>query len=185
MSRFFKYVDQCHDIPDSLPDNIMEGDSDTDLEFEALLISDNSKEIINAPVEIITVSSSEDELEDADACTPGLAVSEVSESSGDEGGEDLDGAADDLEEAVEGLDEGELEKGEPRKGDYRVDPDDVPGLEDEPGEENDAPPGLEADESSSNEDEGTLEPIQFQLRDSMKIMAQLGNLRKYQAASSA
>ena len=93
MSRFFKYVDQCPDIPDLLPDNIIEGDSDTDLEFEALLISDNSKEIINAPVEIITVSSSEDELEDADACTPGLAASKVSESSGDEGGEDLDGAA--------------------------------------------------------------------------------------------
>ena len=53
----------------------------------------NPKEIINAPVEIITVSSSEDELEDADACTPGLAASKVSESSGDEGGEDLDGAA--------------------------------------------------------------------------------------------
>ena len=70
MSRFFKYVDQCPDIPDSLPDNIMEGDSDADLEFEALLISDNSKEIINAPVEIIIVSSSEDELEDADDCTP-------------------------------------------------------------------------------------------------------------------
>ena len=43
MSRFFKYVDQCPDIPDSLPDNIMEGDSDADLEFEALLISDNSR----------------------------------------------------------------------------------------------------------------------------------------------
>ena len=112
-------------------------------------------------------------------------ASEVSESSGDEGGEDLDGAADDLEEAVEGLDEGELEKGEPRKGDYRVDPDDVPGLEDESGEENETPPGLEADESSSIGNEGTLEQIQHQLRDPMKIMAQLGNLRKYQAASSA
>ena len=120
MSRFFKYVDQCPDIPDSLPDHIMEGDSEAELEFEALLISDNSKEIINAPIEIITVSSSEDELEDVDERTPRLASSEVSESSGDEGGEDLDGAADDLEEAVEGLDEGELEKGEPRKGDYRV-----------------------------------------------------------------
>ena len=78
MSRFFKYVDQCPDIPDSLPDHIMEGDSEAELEFETLLISDKSTEIINAPVEIITVSSSEDELEDTDACTPGLAASEVS-----------------------------------------------------------------------------------------------------------
>ena len=147
-------MDRCPDIPDSLPEHIMEGDSEAELEFEALLISDNSMEIINAPIEIITVSSSEDELEDVEECTPGLAASEVSESSGDEGGEDL-------EEAVEGLDEGELEKGEPRKGDYRVDPDDVSGLEDESGEENEAPPGLEAEESSSNKDEGTLELIQF------------------------
>jgi hypothetical protein len=161
MSRFFKYMDRCPDIPDSLPEHIMEGDSEAELEFEALLISDNSMEIINAPIEIITVSSSEDELEDVEECTPGLAASEVSESSGDEGGEDLDGAADDLEEAVEGLDEGELEKGEPRKGDYRVDPDDVSGLEDESGEENEAPPGLEAEESSSNKDGRTLELIQF------------------------
>ncbi len=28
------------------------------------------------------------------------------------------------------LDEGETEKGEPQKGDYKVDPDDFPGLED-------------------------------------------------------
>ena len=83
MSRFFKYVDRCPDIPGSLPDHIMEGDSEAELEFEALLISDNSTEIINAPVEIITVSSSEDELEDVDECIPGLAAPEVSESSGD------------------------------------------------------------------------------------------------------
>ena len=73
----------------------------------------------------------------------------------------------------------------PQKVDYRVDPDDVPGLEDESEEENEAPPGLEADESSSIRDEGTLEQIQYQLRDLMKIMIQLGNLRKYQTASSA
>ena len=60
MSRFFKYVDRCLDIPDSLPDHIMEGESEAELEFEALFISDNSMEIINAPIEIITVSSSED-----------------------------------------------------------------------------------------------------------------------------
>ena len=129
MSRFFKYVDQCPDIPDSLPDHIMEGDSEAELEFEALLISDNSKEIINAPVEIITVSSSEDELEDADDCTPGLAASEVSESSGDEGGEDLDGATDDLDEAVEGLDTGEPEKRKFPLEDDRPVPQDIPVLE--------------------------------------------------------
>ena len=98
-------MDQCTDIPGSLPDHIMEGDSESELEFEALLISDNSTEIINAPIEIITVPSSEDELEDADECIPSLAASEVSESSGDEGEDDLAGAAEDLDEAVGGRDE--------------------------------------------------------------------------------
>ena len=106
MSRFFKYVDQCPDIPGSLPDHIMEGDSESELEFETLLISDNSTEIINAPIEIITVPSSEDELEDADECIPSLAASEVTESSGDEGEADLDVAAGDLDETVGGRDEG-------------------------------------------------------------------------------
>ena len=78
---------------------------------------------------------------------PVLPVADVSERPGDEGGNDLD--------------EREPDKGEPQKVDYRVDPDDVPGLEDESGEENEAPPGLEAEESSSNKDEGTLELIQF------------------------
>ena len=129
MSRFFKYVDRCPDIPDSLPDHIMEGESEAELEFEALLISDNSTEIINAPVEIITVSSSEDELEDVDECTPGLAASEVSESPGDEGGEDLDGAAEDLDEAVEGLDTGEPEKRKVPLEDDNPIPQDIPVLE--------------------------------------------------------
>ena len=40
----------------------------------------------------------------------------MSESSGDEGGNNLD--------------KGEPERGEPQKGDYRVDPEDVPDLED-------------------------------------------------------
>ena len=102
---------------------------------------------------------------------PDQSEAEVSKSSGDERGNDLD--------------EGETEKGKPQKGDYRGDPGDVPGLEDESEEENEAPPGLEADESSSIGNEGTLEQIQHQLRDPMKIMEQLGNLRKYQAASSA
>ena len=66
MSRFFKYVDQCPNVTDSLPDNIMEGDSSDGLEFESLLISTNSNEIKTAPVEIITVSSSEDEPEETE-----------------------------------------------------------------------------------------------------------------------
>ena len=98
-------MDQCPNIPDSLPDHIMEGDSESELEFETLLISDNSTEIINAPIEIITVPSSEDELEDADECIPSLAASEVTESSGDEGEDDLDGVAEDLDGTVGGRDE--------------------------------------------------------------------------------
>ena len=84
MSKFFKYVDQCPNVAGSLPDKIMEGDSRDGLEFEALLISDKSKEITNAPIEIITVSSSEDKPENAEVCIHALAVAEVSESSGDE-----------------------------------------------------------------------------------------------------
>ena len=122
-------------------------------------------------MEVITISSSEDDLDEPGVWIPAQSDGEVSESSGDEEGNDLD--------------EGETEKGEPQKGGYRVDPDDVPGLEDESKEENEAPPGLEADESSSIGNEGTLEQIQHQLRDLLKIMEQLGNLRKYQAASSA
>ena len=57
--------------------------------------------------------------------------------------------------------------------------------EDESEEESEAPPGLGADEFSSIGNEGALEQIQYQLRDLVKIMEQLGNLRKYQAASSA
>ena len=106
MSRFFKYVDQCPDIPGSLPDHIMEGDSESELEFEALLISDNSTEIINAPIEIITVPSSEDELEDVDERIPSLAASEVTESLGDEGEADLDVAAGDLDGTAMGQAEG-------------------------------------------------------------------------------
>ena len=122
-------------------------------------------------MEVKTISSSEDDPDDPSVWIPDQSDAEVSESSGDERGNDLD--------------EGETEKGKPQKGDYRVDPDDVPGLEDESEEENEAPPGLEADESSSIGNEGTLEQLQYQLRDLMKIMEQLGNLRKYQAASSA
>ena len=49
---------------------------------------------------------------------------------------------------------------------------------DEDEDENDAPPGLETDESSSIEYEGTLEQIQYQVSDLMKIIDQLENLRK-------
>ena len=109
--------------------------------------------------------------EDHGAVVRVLPAVDVSERPVDEGGNDLD--------------EGETEKGKPQKGDYRVDPDDVPGLEDESEEENEAPPELGADESSSIGNEGALEQIQYPLRDLGKIMEQLGNLRKYQAASSA
>ena len=119
-------------------------------------------------MEVITISSSEDDLDEPGVWIPAQSDGEVSESSGDEEGNDLD--------------EGETEKGGPQKGDYRVDPDDVPGLEDESEEENEAPPGLEADESSSIGNKGTLEQIQHQLRALVKIMELLG---KYQAASSA
>ena len=135
MSRFFKYVDQCPNVTESLPDNIMEGDSSDGLEFEALLISNESNEITNAPIEIITVSSSEDEPEDAEVCVPVLAAAEVSQSSGDEGGEDLDGAVGDLEEAVGGLDKGEPEKRKSQLGDDRPVPEDIPVLEDAAAEE--------------------------------------------------
>ena len=114
-------------------------------------------------MEIITISSSEDDPDDPGVWIPAQSDAEVSERSGDEGGNDLVG--------------GETEKVKPQKGDYRGDPDDVPGLEDESEEENEAPPGLEADESSSIGNKGTLEQIQHQLRALVKIMELLG---KYQ-----
>ena len=52
------------------------------------MISDKSKEITNAPIEIIIVPSSADEPEDAEVGVPALAVVKVCESSGDEGGDD-------------------------------------------------------------------------------------------------
>ena len=125
MSRFFRYVDQCPNVTESLLDNVMEGDSNNGLDFEALFILNNSNEIVNAPIEIITVSSSEDEHEDSEVCVPALSVAEVSESSGDEGGDDLDGAVDDLEEAVDGLDKGEPEKRKSQLGDDRPVPEDI------------------------------------------------------------
>ena len=78
MSRFFKYIDQMPNVTESLLDNIMEGDSNNGLEFGALFISNNTTEIINAPIEIITVSSSEDEPEDPDVGVPALSTAELS-----------------------------------------------------------------------------------------------------------
>ena len=124
--------------------------------MKARNISNNTTEVTLAAMEDITISSSEDDPDDPGEWISAQSDAEVSESSGDEGGNDLY--------------EGETEKGEPQKGDYRVDPDDVPGLQDESEEENEAPPGLEADESSSIGNKGTLEQIQYQLRDLMKIM---------------
>ena len=85
-------------------------------------------------MEVITISSSEDDSDDPSVWIPDQSDAEVSESPGDERGNDLN--------------EGETEKGKPQKGDYRGDPDDVPGLEDESEDENEASLGLAADESS-------------------------------------
>jgi len=103
MSEFFKYVDHCPNVAESLPDDIMEGDSDFGLELEALFISNNSAEITNAPIEIITVPASEDEPEDSGAGFPALSAAEIFESSGDKGEDDVDDRKDDL---VEGESEG-------------------------------------------------------------------------------
>ena len=124
MSRFFGYIDQCPNVTESL----MEGDSNNGLEFEALFIANNSNEIINAPIEIITVLSSEDEPEDPEICVPALSAAEVSESSGDEGEDDLDAGEDDL-------DKGEPEKRESQQGMIEQIPGDIPILEDTAAEE--------------------------------------------------
>ena len=66
------------------------------------MISDNATEIITFPIEIITVSASDDERAGSGDDTHALTVAQVSEESGDEGDE-------------------EPEKGEPRNGDSVVD----------------------------------------------------------------
>ena len=101
----------------------MEGDSDFGLELEALFISNNSAEITNAPIEIITVPASEDEPEDSGAGFPALSAAEIFESSGDKGEDDVDDRKDDLVE-------GESEGRKPQQGDDRAVPVDVHGLED-------------------------------------------------------
>ena len=66
------------------------------------MISDNATEIITFPIEIITVSASDDERAGSGDDTHALTVAQVSEESGDEGEE-------------------EPEKGKPRNGDSVVD----------------------------------------------------------------
>ena len=123
MSGFFKYVDHCPDVAGSPPDDIMEGDGDFGLELEALFISNNSIEITNAPIKIITVPVSEDKLEDSGADFPALSAAEISKSPGDEGEDDVDEWKDDLVE-------GESEGRKSQQGDDGAVPVDVHGLED-------------------------------------------------------
>ena len=66
------------------------------------MISDNATEIITFPIEIITVSASDDERAGSGDDTHALTVAQVSEESGDEGDEEPD-------------------KGKPRNGDSVVD----------------------------------------------------------------
>jgi len=128
MSGFFKYIDHCPNVAGSLPDDVTEGDSDYGLELEALFISDNSTEIITATIEIITVSSSDDEPEDLEAGIPALSAAEVSESSGDEGEGEADGGKD-------GLGEREAKERKSHQGDDGAVTVEVPGLEDDVEEE--------------------------------------------------
>ena len=71
------------------------------------MISDDATEITTFPMEIKTVTASDDERAGSGDDTHALTVAEVSEESGDEG---------DIE-----LEKGEPEKGDPRKGDSVVD----------------------------------------------------------------
>ena len=91
----------------NITNNIMDRDSSDGSELNRLMISYNATEIINAPIDIITVPSSEDNREDSGEDVPALSAVEVSESSRDEGGDDLE--------------KGEPEKEEPRKRAPRVD----------------------------------------------------------------
>ena len=91
----------------NITNNIMDRDSSDGSELNRLMISYNATEIINAPIDIITVPSSEDYREDSGEDVPALSAVEVSESSRDEGGDDLE--------------KGEPEKDKPRKRAPRVD----------------------------------------------------------------
>ena len=68
-------------------------------------------------MEVMTILSSEDDPDDPGVEVPVQPAADVSESSGDEGGNDLD--------------KGEPEEGDPQTGDPIVDPEDAPDLEDE------------------------------------------------------
>ena len=75
--------------------------------------SEDTTEIINAPIEIITVSASDDEQDESGDNLPVLSAAEVSEELGD---------------PVESGDEG---SGEPKKRDHRVDQEGALDQEDE------------------------------------------------------
>ena len=76
MSEFFNYIDHCPNVAGPLPDDVTEGDSDCELEWEALFISDSSTAVITASVEIITVPSSDDKPEDLEVSIPALSAAE-------------------------------------------------------------------------------------------------------------
>ena len=57
ISRLFKYIDNIPTITVLPPDNLMEGNSNDGSKFNRLMISDNTTEIIQSPIEIITVPS--------------------------------------------------------------------------------------------------------------------------------
>ena len=124
-----KYNDHCPNVAGPLPDDVREGDSDCELELEALFISDSSTEVITASVEIITVSSSDDEPEDLEVSSPALSAAEISESSGDEGEGEADDGRDELDQI-------EAEERKSQQGDDRAVNEEVPSLEDA-GEEED------------------------------------------------
>ena len=65
-------------------------------------------------MEVMTILSSEDDPDDPGVEVPALPTADVSESSGDKGGNDLD--------------KGEPEEGDPQTGDPIVSPEDAPDL---------------------------------------------------------
>ena len=129
MSRFFKYIEHCPNVAGPLPDDLTEGDSDSELELETLFISDSSTEIVTASIEIVTVPPSDDEPEELETDVPALTAAEVSESSGDEGEDGTDEERDELDEI-------EAEERKSQQGDDRAVDEEVPSLEDA-GEEED------------------------------------------------
>ena len=119
MSRFFKYIEHCPNVAGPLPDDVTEGDSDSELELETLFISDSSTEIVTASIEIVTVPPSDDETEELETGVPALTAAEVSESSGDEG----EYGADDERDELDGI-------GAEERKSQQGDDEEVPNLED-------------------------------------------------------